>query len=183
MVIDIKAMHLPEIFDFRLFPIVESQKFSKSKIFEVQNWTKIKQGFRTSKNFAKLTKNFPETLVRNPCPKIYRNFRHMSKMFKIYRYFRDAKSVVRPSYTENGQKHKKLFFLAPERARAILSVFLDHLALYTHRFFISVLNVMHATSVIYATSVMIGSNRSDRIDSIRLQKWICGQILSCLDLN
>ena len=31
----------------------------------------------------------------------------------------------RPSYTENGQKHKKLFFLAPERARTVLNVFLE----------------------------------------------------------
>ena len=37
----------------------------------------------------------------------------------------------RPSYTENGQKHKKLFISAPERARAILSVFSDHLAYHT----------------------------------------------------
>ena len=36
-----------------------------------------------------------------------------------------------PEPLSNGQKHKKPFILVPERARAILSVFSDHLAIYT----------------------------------------------------
>ena len=36
-----------------------------------------------------------------------------------------------PKIHKNGQKHKKLFFLAPERARTVLNAFLEcmHLAL------------------------------------------------------
>jgi hypothetical protein len=75
--------------------------------------------------------------------------------------------------TQNGQKHKnkKLFFSAPERARTVLKAFLE--CMYFDKMYIDPIE-------------SIGSNRLDqidRIDSIRLQKWICGQILSCLDLN
>ena len=48
--------------------------------------------------------------------------------------------------------HKKPFISALERARAILSVISDHLALYKHGH-ISV-SVIYGTTVIYATSVI-----------------------------
>ena len=47
-------------------------------------------------------------------------------------------------------------------------------------------NLKFVHKSISAVYVSIRSNRRDRIDvneSNRLQKWICGQILSCLDLN
>ena len=50
--------------------------------------------FRKSENFAKLTENFPKNAYRKYLPKIYRNFRNMSKMLKIYRDFQ--KSISGP---------------------------------------------------------------------------------------
>ena len=75
-------MRLPKILLFR--------KSRKSNCFDGRNWTKRKQGFRTSESFAKLTKNFPENAyqkylpkiieVQNPCPKKYQNFWKFQKL-------------------------------------------------------------------------------------------------------
>ena len=88
--IQTKAMRLPEIFDFRQFPIAESQKFLKVETSPVYlPW------FRMSENFAKLTENFPEN----------RNIRNMSKLskmigiFGIFGLFRIFRKSGRPSHT------------------------------------------------------------------------------------
>ena len=45
-------------------------------VFRSPKQFRKKQGFQTPKNFAKLTKNFPKTQIRNPCPKVIKVQNH-----------------------------------------------------------------------------------------------------------
>ena len=55
-----KAMRLPEIFDFRQFPIAESRKFST-----VETGPKENRGFERPKVSQNLPKIFPKMLTKN----------------------------------------------------------------------------------------------------------------------
>ena len=58
--VDTKAMRLLEIFDFRQFPIAESQKFST-----VETGPKENRGFERPKVSRNLPKIFPKMLTEN----------------------------------------------------------------------------------------------------------------------
>ena len=62
-------MRWPKILGVSTFPV-----FPLSRFFDSQNWTKRKQGFWTSKTFAKLTENCPRNKVQNHCLKKDQNF-------------------------------------------------------------------------------------------------------------
>ena len=59
-----KVMHLPDYFGLSTFPV-----FQHCPTFDSRKFFENKQGFRTPKSFAKVTKNVTKNKVRNPCRK------------------------------------------------------------------------------------------------------------------
>ena len=82
---------------------VESRKISMVKNRPVQD-----PCFRMSETFAKLTKNFPENKVRNPCPKIYRNFRNILKLSKMIKNFENQRSPSK-GYTRRAYDGRRVY--------------------------------------------------------------------------
>ena len=87
-----KAMRLPEIFDFRLFTIVESQRFSTTESDPKQN-----RGFERPKLSQNLTKLLPKIRFETPVRKytgifgIFENTSQKDRNFCNGRNFRNRR--------------------------------------------------------------------------------------------
>ena len=61
------------------------QVFQSFRSFDVQNWSKIKQGFRMSKSFAKMFWKFPRNSSSKPLFEKDRNFRNQNRNARNFR--------------------------------------------------------------------------------------------------
>ena len=99
-------------------------KNQRSETFGVRTDPKINRGFKGPKISLNLPKIFPKIRFKTPVEN-NRYFCPYQKYQKLAIWQMTNSSLYKWS------KHKKPFILAPGLARAILSVFLDHFAIYS----------------------------------------------------
>ncbi len=106
-------MHWRKIFGCFGFPV-----FRSFRSFDVLNWTEIKQEFWKSKILWNCSKNFHETQVRDPCPKITENSRNHDKNSGPNTHSKHTKiSTIWPKIFGSIFGHPEFRFPIPERKK------------------------------------------------------------------